>query len=277
MTLRRGAIRLEKRLCSAADRVRPPPPGLTALLYHRTGRRSSLEVDISTPLFRDQIEWLRSSGRVVDVREAVEFAVVGRSGDDTPTRPVVLTFDDGTSDFIDEAFPLLVANGLPVVLFVATQFIEEGKPFPHDGAPTSWQALSDAMTTGLLVVGSHGHTHRSFRGLGAQAASEELRRSCGLIADHLGVRPTHFAYPNADHPSPEAEAVVRGTFDSAWLASMRVNPLGRSVRHRLWRSWLHEADGMRWFIEKVDGGLRLEGHLRRLRTASANRPASRTP
>jgi len=246
--------RILKTSAAAADRIRPPRPGVVVLLYHRVGATSGLQVDLPTSLFDAQMEELVATRRVIDLDDALD-----RLSDPPPTDPgdrrpdawpVVVTFDDGTADFVDVALPILVRHRVPAVLYVATDFIERGRSFPNDGAPASWTALSDARSTGLVTIGSHTHTHALMDRVPAAAAADELDRSRALIAERLGVETAHFAYPKAVAGSVEAEAAVRERFRSAAIAGTRPNPYGQTDPYRLTRSPIQVADGMRWFRRK---------------------------
>jgi len=254
---------LLKRVAAGYDRLRPPPPGLVVLIYHRVGGRAPLELDLPTATFAAQMAYLAEHTRVCSLADGIGAL------DDAPrvpggTRPVAVTFDDGTADFVDEALPVLVAHRIPVTLYLATAFVEEQRPFPGDGHPLSWSALADARSTGLVTVGSHTHTHALFDRIDAAAAAAELDRSVGLIAERLGTAPEHFAYPKALPPrDPQVAGVVRARFASAALAGTRPNPYGRSDPWRLARSPVQRSDGMRWFAAKVAGGMRVEDDVRR--------------
>ena len=101
--------------------------------------------------------------------------------------------------------PELVAHRVPATLYLATEHVESGRAFPDNGRPVSWAALRDALSTGLVTIGSHTHTHRLLDRVGAAEAASELDRSIGLIEDRLGVGCSHFAYPKALLGSPGAE------------------------------------------------------------------------
>ena len=260
------ALRAVKTTAAGLDLLRPRARGVTILIYHRVGGRSGLEVDLPAPLFAAQVARLAESGRVVTLDRAAELLLEGgeRSGGGPDTDPVVVTFDDGTADFVDQALPVLERHRVPVVLYAATAFIEESRPFPDDGKPVSWAALEDARSTGLVTVGSHTHTHALLDRLDGDAVGDELDRSIRLIEERLGATPRHFAYPKALAGSPAAEHAVRRRFDTAALAGTRVNRYGRADLHRLSRSPIQVADGMRWFQKKLDGGMAFEDGLRRL-------------
>ena len=248
-----------KRIAAAADAVRRPPPGVVVLVYHRVGGRSGTAVDLPLTLFEEQVAALAATGRVVPLADAL----CALDGDDIGLdAPVVVTFDDGTADFVDVALPVLVAHGVPVTLYVATAFIDDGIAFPDDGTPASWAGVRDAMSTGLVSIGSHTHRHRLLDRLPATAVDDELDRSIDLISTNTGEAPLDFAYPKAVPPSQVADAAVRARFRSAALAGTRANVVGDADPHRLARSPIQVSDGMMWFRRKVEGGMALEDGLR---------------
>jgi peptidoglycan/xylan/chitin deacetylase (PgdA/CDA1 family) len=244
------------------DAVRRRPRGVVVLIYHRVGGESGVELDLPLAIFEEQMAALAASGRVVSLDRALELLRGPAVAEDPP--PVVLTFDDGTADFVEAALPVLARYHLPVTLYLATAFIEEGRRFPHDGRPLSWQALSDACETGLVDVGSHTHRHRLLDRIPATDIADELDRSICLIEERLGRRPQDFAYPKAVPGSPDAVREVRRRFRSAALAGTRANPFGDTDVHSLARSPVQRSDGLRWFDHKVAGGMALEDTLRRM-------------
>ena len=254
----RGAL---KRASAAHDLVRRPQSGLVVLCYHRVGGRTPSRVDLPSPLFEEQVARLASGPGVVDIDGALT-ALAGPP----PSEPgaVVITFDDGTADFVEEALPILVRHRVPATLYVATDFVERGRPFPGSGTPISWAALAEAVSTGLVTVGSHTHTHALMDRLPANAVDEELDQSITLIGERLGVEPRHFAYPKALAGSPAADRAVRARFASAALAGTRANLYGRTDPYRLARSPVQVEDALAFFDRKVVGGMRLEDDLRRL-------------
>lgn len=256
------AQRAVKDAATAFDAVRRPPAGVVVLIYHRVGGASGLDVDLPEGLFDQQMSVLAASGRVVSLGTALDL-VEGPPPAGT-RRPVVITFDDGTADFVDRALPIIERHRLPVTLYAASSFIDDRTDFPDDGHPVSWAGLADACATGLVDVGSHTHRHRLLDRLPTTEVADELDRSIDLIGEHLGRRPVDFAYPKAVPGSPAADQAVRERFRSAALAGTRPNPFGSTDPHQLARSPVQRSDAMRWFERKADGGMALEDGLRRL-------------
>lgn len=101
-----------------------PQSTVTILAYHRIAEQGSRDlsptlIDAYPPAFEAQMRYLASHYNVIsswDVARAL------REGYTLPERALVITFDDGYSCFRDTAHPILKRLGLPVTLFVATDF-----------------------------------------------------------------------------------------------------------------------------------------------------------
>jgi peptidoglycan/xylan/chitin deacetylase (PgdA/CDA1 family) len=250
-----------KTAAATVDRVRPPGRGVVVLAYHCVGGGTGLEIDLSPAAFEEQMAYLAARGGVIGIDELLPALAQGPTeGPD----PVVVTFDDGTADFAEHAVPAMARYGIPSTLYLATDFVERGAPFPYGGRPLSWPALADACATGLVTVGSHTHGHAVMDSLDRVSAEYELDRSTGLIQDHLGVPARHFAYPKGVLGGPAAEAAVRERFDTAALAVVGPNSYSGTDPYRLTRSPIQVSDQQQWFERKVSGGMAFEGRLRQL-------------
>lgn len=256
---RRAAAQTVKLTAAGVDVVRPPRGGIVVLLYHRVGAATASAVDLPLDLFERQIAEIAHRATTLDA------ALDALSGGALPSEhDVVLTFDDGTADFADRVLPILVARRVPATVYVATAFIERQQEFPGGAAPLSWAALRDAVSTGLVTVGSHTDSHMLLDRVDGPAAAGELDRSIDVIGERLGLPVAHFAYPKAQPPNAAAEAEVRRRFRSAALAGTIANAYGRTDPYRLSRSPIQVADGMQWFRRKAAGGMSVEDNLRRI-------------
>jgi peptidoglycan/xylan/chitin deacetylase (PgdA/CDA1 family) len=253
-----------KQVATAVDevdlRLRTRPPGITVLSYHEVGGGTDSAVDLPVEVFDQQIAGLAEARSVVSLGRALHLLAAGEPLD----RPlVVVTFDDGTPGFVDNAVPVLVRHRVPATIFLATQWIEEGTS-PWPGTPLGWSALAEAVATGLVGIGSHSHGHLLFDREPARVLADDLDRSIGLIRDRLGCDPRDFAYPKALPPSREAAPLVAARFRSASLASGHANRPGRADPLRLARTPVQRADDLPRFRRKVAGGMVAEARIRRL-------------
>lgn len=257
---------------AAVDLVRRPVDGITILIYHRVGAGNGGQMDLSPSDFRQQLDWLTRNRRVISLDQAAdELAAAGHTAAGHPATGhpattavepgVVLTFDDGTTDWVDHVLPAITEFEVPSTFYVATSFVDEGLAFPLDGRPATWGALAELASSELVTIGSHTHRHMLLDRLEPAAVDDELDRSIELIGEHLGVAARHFAYPKAVAGSTVAEAAVRRRFRTAVLAGTRANDIGVDL-HRLNRSPIQGSDSQRWFRRKAVGGMGFEDDLR---------------
>lgn len=258
--MRTTAAHMLKQVAVASDRVRKPARGVVVLIYHRVGGGSGLELDLPRTMFADQLTRLAASGRVMSLDAALDVLALPEA---PPIDPVVISFDDGTRDFVDVTVPLLVEHQIPAMLYVATSFVDEQRDFPYGAPPASWSGLTDAYSTGLVTLGSHTHSHVLLDRLAPHEVANELDTADRLIAEHTGVSPRHFAYPKALAGSPAAERAVRSRYRSAALAGTRANVVGATDPYRLARSPVQASDAGKYFEAKLRGGMSLEDSFRR--------------
>lgn len=277
LTARRSSVStarsMVKGLALTADLVRRPRPGITILIYHRVGAGSGGQMDLDPAVFERQLSWLVDTQRIIPLDEAVaELAPTAAGTGTTRTGAkraganragVVLTFDDGTTDWVDNVLPLLERYRVPATFYVATSFVDERREFPGQGRPISWAGLTELASSQYVTIGSHTHRHMLLDRLDPTQIDEELDRATELLGEHLGVTPAHFAYPKAVAGSPAAEDAVRKRFRSAVLAGTRANRPGADL-HRLARSPIQASDAMGWFRHKARGRMHLEDDLRSL-------------
>ena len=171
-------------LAAASDVQRPVP----ILMYHVIGDPPPgapwPQLYVSGAEFAEQMEWLDRNGF-----EAVTLSDVWRAwhgGPALPTRPVVLTFDDGHRSMVANALPLLRRRGWPGVLNLKLGNLEPGSftvAHVRELVAAGWE------------LGAHTFTHPDLRGLDAAALRHEVAGSRHEIARLFGVQVDFFCYP----------------------------------------------------------------------------------
>jgi peptidoglycan/xylan/chitin deacetylase (PgdA/CDA1 family) len=232
------------------------PTGITVLIYHRVGSGDGSQMDVSPATFDRQMAWLAASARPLSLDAALSEIA---SGD--PTDGVVVTFDDGTTDWVDTVLPILRRHHVPATFYVTSGFVDGSVELPANGRPISWAGLQELAADDLVTIGAHTHGHRLLDRLAASEIATELDRNVELLAHHTGVEARHFAYPKAVAGSAAARDAVAARFDSAALAGGRVNSGGHDP-FALGRTPIQASDGMSWFTRKARGGLGAEERLR---------------
>jgi peptidoglycan/xylan/chitin deacetylase (PgdA/CDA1 family) len=104
-----------------------------------------------------------------------------------PSRPVCLTFDDGSISDYAIAYPTLLSYGQRATFFVITDRI--GQP-----GYVSWDQLREMAANGMSIQ-SHSCTHAELAHGPSRQAREELLRSKERLEQALGRRITAFAAP----------------------------------------------------------------------------------
>jgi peptidoglycan/xylan/chitin deacetylase (PgdA/CDA1 family) len=155
------------------------------------------------------------------------------------------------------------------VLYLTTHPVESQQPLSDArAAPLKWHHVEEMLSSGLLTLGSHTHTHPDLRHLPAGEVERELETSDELIQRRVSYRPRHFAYPWG-YWSPGTDGLVRQRYQTAALgAPVTAVPFRDS--HLVPRLPVQRSDGLVFFRRRMRNGLRIEERVRRrLRRYSA--------
>lgn len=183
-------------------------PGIPILMYHSISNdpenRVSPYYRLSTPpaLFREQMCCLRDHGySVISLTEAVRRL---GADDAVSDRAVVLTFDDGFSDFQRNAWPILGEFSYSATVFLPTAFIGDHEQLLFkDRSCLTWNQVRELCSNGTLF-GSHTVNHVILHDLNWSDIKRELSDSKKKLEDQLGISVSHFAYPYA-YPQADGE------------------------------------------------------------------------
>ncbi len=176
-------------------------------------------MDVPADVFETHVRYLTNHHRVVSMSELVRMEDGASWGEDV----AVITFDDGYEDVYSHAYPILLRYKIPAVVYLATEFIETGRPFPWTpdwARPMSWEQVRTMVASGLVEVGSHTHSHPNLGRLDPDGIERELSTSRQLLAQRLGMEIVHFSYPMPSRVPgsfcpPEADRLARRHFRSA--------------------------------------------------------------
>src|SRR3954453_3930062 len=106
---------------------------------------------------------------------------------------VVLTFDDGTSEFIEHALPVLQEFKFSAVLFVVAGLVGGTRTWParpgqDDLEPVPLMSASElcALQAQGFTIGSHSYSHPQLTTLSPEKVRDEVTRSREVLQDMLG-------------------------------------------------------------------------------------------
>jgi peptidoglycan/xylan/chitin deacetylase (PgdA/CDA1 family) len=159
----------------------------------------------SPAIFSAQMQYLADHGfHVISLHQAVA-AIRNHSG--LPSRPVVLTFDDGYADFFTSAVPILRRHG-----FTATSFVITGRMGWNGYLTPNQVVAADGMG---FTIGAHTVDHVALAAQIPARASWEMRQSKLALEALLGHPVLDFAYPYGSFNPYDVEEAKSLGFETA--------------------------------------------------------------
>jgi peptidoglycan/xylan/chitin deacetylase (PgdA/CDA1 family) len=142
---------------------------------------------VRTADFEAEMAILESGGYHTVSFDQVWQAMAGRTP--LPSKPVLLTFDDGGRDNYTVAFPILKRHGLVATFFVITNAVGTN---PQS---MTWAQLREMKAAGM-TIGSHTKRHPDLRTISPDRLWDELAGSRAVIEAELGAAPDVLSYPS---------------------------------------------------------------------------------
>jgi peptidoglycan/xylan/chitin deacetylase (PgdA/CDA1 family) len=173
---------------------------LCVLMYHKVNDVDGNTVTVPTSQFDEQMSQLRELGyTVVSLDDVFAHYLEHRP---LPRQSVLITFDDGYLDNLENAMPILQRHGYTAVLFAPIGYLGGSRPLPHDehlaargivNRTLDWSQLAELEAGGIRVE-SHGIGHRPLADLEVDEAAREITLSKLQLEEALGRPVRAFAY-----------------------------------------------------------------------------------
>ena len=159
------------------------------------------ELYVTRPDFRNQMDWLDEHGYEAVTLETVEKAWY--HGGTLPTKPVVISFDDGYRPQFTYALPELRRHGWPGVLNLKA----EGSDL--------YTSNVEAMIDAGWELAAHTIHHLDLTTLGAEQLKEEVAGSREMLRHEYGVPVKNFCYPAGQFDETVIAAVKAAGYTGA--------------------------------------------------------------
>jgi peptidoglycan/xylan/chitin deacetylase (PgdA/CDA1 family) len=221
---------------------------LPVLMYHYIrvappGDTLGFHLSVTPDNFRRQMDFLHFAGvHTVTLADAMASL---QSGKPLPSRAVVLTFDDGYSDFATAATPVLKRDGLKGTVFVVSGFV--GRP----GYMNADQL--HAVQQAGMVVGCHTVNHLDLAKISPQLAQTEIKVAHQQLQALTGTKVLDFAYPYGGFNASVEQMVLADGFREAvttqWGTALRLDHRAAWPRLRI-----DGADSLVSFADKALAG-----------------------
>jgi len=205
---------------------------LRVLMYHKVNDLWPNPTTIPTAVFAEQMDLLGELGYVPVSLDAVRDHYL--SGAPLSEGAVLITFDDGYRDNLQNALPILRAHGYPAVVFVPIGFLDDGKPLPHEESlrllgvrndTLDWAELAELEAGGVRIE-SHGIAHRPLSELDPAEATREIALSKLRLEERLGREVEAYAFvkgSQADYRPEHASLVQQAGYKLAFTSVSGAN------------------------------------------------------
>jgi peptidoglycan/xylan/chitin deacetylase (PgdA/CDA1 family) len=176
------------RITSNAARLLQMAPlsGQRILAYHSIG--NTVDGDINSIYSLSRAEFVKQIESVCQFANEhnFTFAPFGTPKDKT----ICVTFDDGYSDVLSVAAPILSSLKIPFHVFISPQKTET-----NDQRYLSEPEIKEIYSVDTATVGAHGYSHTSLTSISSELASIELARSKSVLEGMLSSPVDSMSYP----------------------------------------------------------------------------------
>ncbi len=185
-----------------------PCKSVPVLMYHHVNKltgeqKTSSSLTINTDVFTGQMDYLvQKSYQTITLNQLVDAL---NGGGSLPSKPVIITFDDGYQDFYTDVFPLLKSHNFQATVFVSSGLVESGPSY------LTWPQIREMDQSGLVTFGNHTWSHKNLTGKDRAVVESEINTSQTQFESFLGKKPNFFAYPyGADNATVESVLQQQG-------------------------------------------------------------------
>jgi peptidoglycan/xylan/chitin deacetylase (PgdA/CDA1 family) len=195
------------------DALAPGPHSINVpiLTYHYIrvnpdrNDRLGFALSVTPSDFAAQMDWLAQSGYHPITTDDLYAYLAGDQG--LPSKPVILTFDDGYADFYTTALPILRSHDFRAVAYVVSGFV-------GTSGYMSAEQVREADHSGI-EIGSHTVSHANLASLSAGSVWSQITQSKLFLEQVLGHPVVSFCYPSGKYTSAVASAVAAAGYHDA--------------------------------------------------------------
>lgn len=193
---------------------------ITILTYHKVLDKLEKNngMEILTSEFEKQIRYIVKNYNVISFKDFLEGKIKKNS--------IIITFDDGTIDFKENAYPILKKYNVKPIVFVISGKV--GK----DGY-LDWKDLKEMN----IDIGAHTVSHPKLAHIPLEKVEKELIESKKTIENKLGISVNVLAYPHGlrDDINKDVIRIARENYDVAASNMFGLNDFKKMNRHCLKR------------------------------------------
>lgn len=166
----------------------------TILVYHHVSKKTPPSTSISPQKFEEHLQHLKENHNVISLDRLINHL---QEGSAIPDKSVAITFDDGFTNILHNAHPLLRQFNFPYTIFVNPSEVGSGK------SHLSWAQLK-TMSQQNVLIANHYWDHRHLLDNAKDSDWLEITRQHILDAEkaiktNIGNSPGFIAYPFGEY------------------------------------------------------------------------------
>jgi peptidoglycan/xylan/chitin deacetylase (PgdA/CDA1 family) len=215
---------------------------IPVLNYHSVTIDSGNVVVISPAKLEAQMKYLHDHGYTPISLSTFIRLIENDSGLAVPQNPVLLTFDDGYVDNVEEAMPILAKYNFPATLFMSPGMVE-------DAGYLNWEQVKQLQQAGWDIQ-PHGMTHPHLPKLTAEQQAFEITEARKLIEEKLGTQADVFCYPYGEYNQTTLKVLKDHGFRYAFTIDQGYTTSQQSP-FLLKRLFINGEEGLKAFINKL--------------------------
>lgn len=191
------------------------------LMYHKVNPNPAtggLGLRVTPGSFERQMRYLDKNGfQTISIEHMMSHYTEGKP---LPSRPIVITFDDGYEDNYRYAFPILKKHNMIATIFVVAGTIGGINEFDYRqgrqpmNKMATWEQLKEMADYGISIE-SHTVTHPHMAGVSLEQARKELVESKKILEKGLGRPVNYFCYPYGSYNQDVANLVGETGYKAA--------------------------------------------------------------
>jgi len=182
---------------------------IAVLAYHSISN-NDWRFSVSPKDFEKQIRLLIDKKyRFIDFDELLRFL---NNETELSSKSVVLTFDDGYEDFIENALPILNQYNIPAI--VAIHSNRSNKELNNNFKLMSWEQVKSLPSS--IKIANHSLSHTNLKELNEKQLFEQIIDSTRVFEERLGTRPNIFCYPGGKYSSKIIDLIRSQGYEMAF-------------------------------------------------------------
>ena len=187
------------------------------LYYHRVEDHLPPTKGVSPQAFAAQMEYLRKKNyRSISFEQLADYFIKGRP---MPSRPAIISFDDGYLDNFTRAYPILKQNGFRATIFLVSDYIGQRSEWAgcaeEDQAPLMSREQLLILNNEGFELGGHTRRHTDLTAISIEEARREVEEGKQDLENLLQRPVRSFAYPFGNFNPGVIEGVRKAGFTTA--------------------------------------------------------------